>query len=377
MNIDLLAKQLNVSVNAESAILINADSGVILFEKNSHELQFPASITKVATALYTLTMKDSELNTLIAAEPEAIASVSEAAIRRSNYTLPSHYVEQGSSHIGIKKGEELKLNDLLYGMMLPSANDASNVVAQFVSGTIPAFVNDLNDYLKTIGCNNTHFCNPHGLHHPKHVTTAYDMAIIAKEAMKHPFFREVVSTVRYTRPKTNKQEATTLVQLNKLLRTGRYHYKNAIGIKTGHTSFALNTFVTAATQDGRTLILVLLKTKERSDIFSDARAVFEAAFNESKVERTLIQAGKQEFTLNHEGAKKLIQTYASKDVKLEYYPSEEPKIKSLLQWDTFNLPVVKGQKVGEIIIRNEITKSTEHVPLYAEEDVSASWFSWF
>jgi D-alanyl-D-alanine carboxypeptidase (penicillin-binding protein 5/6) len=378
IGIELLGKQLECFVNAESAILINADTGAILYEKNSHDIHFPASITKVATALYALTIKDSELETVISAEHEAIASVTESAIRRSNYTLPSYYIEQGSSHIGIKKGEELKFKDLLYGMMLPSANDASNVIAQFVSGSIPAFVTELNEYVKTIGCKNTNFCNPHGLHHPKHVTTAYDMALIAKEAMKHPYFKEVVSKVRYTRPKTNKQEPTTLVQLNKLLKTGRYHYDRAIGIKTGHTSFAFNTFVSAATEGDRTLILVMLKTKERNNIFSDAKKVFEAAFAESKVERTLIKSGKQEFTLNHENAPKPIQTYASQDVSIEYYPSEEPTIKSWLQWETVNLPVLKGQKLGEIIIRNETKKTEHHVPLFAEEDVQAKWFSsWF
>jgi len=376
-HIDLYAKYLDVSINAESAILINADTGKILYEKNSHVLQFPASITKVASALYALKMKEDKLSDLVAAGPDAIASVTEAAIRRSNYKLPSHYVEQGSSHIGIKKGEELKFSDLIYGMMLPSANDASNVVAQFVSGSIPEFVKDLNFYLKSIGCKDTHFCNPHGLHHPEHVTTAFDMALIAKEALKNPFFSKVVKTVRFTRPKTNKQESTTLVQLNKLLRTGRYQYKKAIGIKTGNTSFALNTFVTAAEHDGRTLILVMLKTKERNDIFTDAIHVFDAAFNEAKVERVLIKAGVQDFVLNLEGAKALIQTSALNDLIIEYYPSEEPEIKSFLQWDAVKLPVVKGQRVGEITVSNESTKSIQKVILYAENDVTLSFWHWF
>lgn len=377
VNLGLLGKQLDVSVNAESAILINADTGAILYEKKAYDLQFPASITKVATALYALQAKGDHLNDLIVAESEAIASVTEAAIRRSNYNLPAYYVEQGSSHIGIKKGEELKLSDLIYGMMLPSGNDASNVIAQYVGGSIPDFVKDLNVYLKTIGCKSTNFCNPHGLHNPKHVTTAYDMSLIAREALKNPFFCEVVKTVRFTRPKTNKQEATTLVQLNKLLRTGHYHYKKAIGVKTGHTSYALNTFVAAARDNGRTLIVVLLKTKERNDIFSDAIKVFETAFNEQKLQRLLIKQGKQDFVLTQENAEKPIQTYALNNVNIEYYPSEEPAIKSFLQWDEVKLPIAKGQKVGEIIIRNETTKSTEKVALYAEEDVQASWTSWF
>lgn len=373
----LLAKPLSVSVNAESAILINANTGDILYEKKIHEPQFPASITKVSTALFALTLKGDKLETEVTAEPEALASVPESAIRRSNFTLPSYYVEQGSSHIGIKKGEVLKFSDLFYGMLLASGNDASNVIAQYCCGTIPKFVEEMNKYLKSIGCRNTRFCNPHGLHNPKHQTTAYDMALIAKEALKQPFFAKVVKTVRFTRPKTNKQEASTLVQFNKLLRTGRYHYTKATGIKTGHTSFAQNTFVGAATNGERSLIVVLLKTKERSDIFTDSIKLFEAAFNEQKVERKLITAGHQTFSLTHELATKPIQTYASKDFTLEYYPSEEPEVKSFLKWNDVKLPVKKGAKVGELIISNLSAKTEDTVDLFAEEDVDAGWFSWF
>jgi len=368
---------LELEVNAESAIVMNADTGAILYEKNSHKQQFPASITKVATALYALLVKGDQLDRLITADAESIASVSEAAIRRSNYTLPSYYIEQGSCHMGIKKDEELKFSDLFYGMMLPSANDAANVIAGFVSGSIPLFMKELNDYLKTIGCKNSKFCNPHGLHHPEHVTTAYDMALMTKEALKEPFFKEVVKTVRFTRPKTNKQEPTTLMQYNKLLKkNGKYYYDKAIGVKTGHTSIALNTFVGAASDGERTLIVVLLKTKERNDIFVDAIHVFEKAFNESKVEKTLLTPGKQKFVFHHKNSSQPIETYAVKEVKIQYYPSEEPKIKSFLSWDLLELPITRGQRVGEIIIQNESTHSREVVTLFAENDLSSGWFSW-
>lgn len=373
----LFAKFLELKVNAESAIVMNADTGAILYEKNSHKPQFPASITKVATALYALTIKRDQLDHVITADAESIASVTEAAIRRSNYTLPSYYIEQGSSHMGIKKDEELKFSDLLYGMMLPSANDAANVIAGFVSGSIPQFVKELNEYVKIIGCKNSKFCNPHGLHHPEHMTTAYDMALITKEALKEPFFKEIVKTPRFTRPKTNKQEPTTLMQYNKLLKkNGPYYYDKAIGVKTGYTSLALNTFIGAATHGERTLVVVLLKTKERNDIFVDALHAFEKAFSESKMEKTLISPGKQKFVLNHKSLSTPIETYALKEVKIQYYPSEEPKIRSFLSWDVVEFPITKGQRVGEIIIQNESTKSREVVPLFAENDVSRSWFSW-
>lgn len=372
----LQAKQLSLSVAAESAILMNAETGSILYEKQAFKPQFPASITKTATALYALKMKGDQLDTLVAAEQDSIASVSEAAIRRANYKLPSHWVEQGSSHIGIKKGEELAFRDLLYGMMLPSANDAANVIAQFVSGSVPRFVEEMNAYLKTIGCYNTTFQNPHGLHHPNHQTTAFEMALIAREALKNPTFCEIVASERYTRPKTNKQESSTIVQLNKLLRRGKFFYPKAIGIKTGHTSIAQNTFIGAARYKGRTLIAVLLKVKERSDIFTDSIKLFEAAFNEPKVKRTLLKAGEQNYALNLSGAEKAIQGYIEQEVTIEYYPAEEPSLKSYLVWEKLTLPVKKDQKIGEIIIKNEKGPLVKKVALHAKEDVNQTWFSW-
>ncbi len=367
------AKQLSLSTNAESAILINADTGAILYEKNAYKQYYPASITKVATALYALKMNEDRLDEKVVADKDSIASVSEAAIRRSNYSMPAYWIEQGSSHIGIKIGEELSFRDLLYGMLLSSANDGANVIAQHVSGTIPEFMDSMNQYLQTIGCKSTFFCNPHGLHNPKHLTTAYDMALIAKEAMKSPSFKEVVSTVRYTRPKTNKQESTTLVQLNKLLRNGKFFYPKATGIKTGHTSFAMNTFVGAATNGDRNLIVVLLKSKERSDIFTDSTTMFEAAFKEKKVRKTLFKAGPQKFALDLAGATNPIKTYAKNDMEIDYYPAEEPVLKAFLQWDKLTPPIAKDQRVGNILVKDSQDQTVQAIALFAEEDVAPTW----
>lgn len=369
----LYAKQLALSTSAESAILINADTGAILYEKNAHKQQYPASITKVATALYALKIKEGSLDEKVSADQDSIASVTEAAIRRSNYSMPAYWIEQGSSHIGIKIGEELTFRDLLYGMMLSSANDGANVIAQYTSGTIPEFVEEMNEFLHSIGCKNTHFCNPHGLHHPEHVTTAYDMSLIAREAMQSPIFREIVSTVRYTRPKTNKQESTTLVQLNKLLRNGKYFYPKATGIKTGHTSFAMNTFVGSAKNGDRNLILVLLKVKERGDIFTDSVAMFEAAFKEKMVRKTLFKAGPQKFALDLAGAAIPIQTFTRENMEIDYYPAEEPNLKAFLQWDKINPPICKDQKVGDILVKTDHGQIAKTIPLYAVEDVPATW----
>ena len=373
----IYSEPLKLSVNADSAILINADTGAILYQKNPHAVLYPASITKVATAAYALHIGGNQLNKVITADLEALVSISEDAKRRSNYSQPAYWLVPGGTHIGIKKGEQLKLKDLLFGMMVASGNDAANVVAQDLGGTIPQFMEKLNAYVKTLGCQKTSFYNPSGLHHPKHVTTANDMALITREALKNPSFCEIVSTIRFTRPKTNKQEATVLVQTNKLLKPGKHHYSKAIGVKTGYTSQAQNTFVAAARNDGRTLIAVMLKTKEREDIFKDATKLFEAAFNQPKVQRTVAKAGPQKYALEHEGTAKSISTYIEENFILEYYPAEEPSVKGLIYWDAIKLPVAKGQKIGELQIQTDDGKTLHSAPLLAQEDVKSTWSYWF
>ncbi len=374
---NLSAEPLKLKVNAEAAILMNADTGQILYEKNARSLYYPASITKIATAAYTLQKKGGELDHIVTADQESIASISAEAKKRANYTLPAYWVEQGSNHIGIKKGEELTLRNLLYGMMLASGNDAANVIAQYTGGTIPNFVAEMNAYLKEIGCQNTTFYNPHGLHHPKHQTTAYDMAILTRHALKNPTFCQIVSTVRYTRPKTNKQESTTLVQSNRLLRTGKYYYPKAIGVKTGYTSAAMKTFVAAAKQGDRTLIAVLLKSSESNAIFTDAAKMFDVAFNQALVRRTLLKAGPQKFVLELPGATKPVKTYLKEDLIVEYYPAEEHKYKCLLYWDEVTPPIAKDSRIGQLKLLSENANELQVVPLYAQEEVKTTWIQWF
>lgn len=368
------AAPLAISVQAESAILINGETGAVLYEKNPHTLQYPASITKIATAALALKLYKDNLENRVIAENDAVVCISEEERRSSKYTVPAYWLVPGGSHIGIKKGEELSLRDLLYGMMVASGNDAANVIAHHVGDNIPNFMASLNLYLKEMGCQNTVFYNPHGLHHPNHQTTAYDMARITQVTLQNPTFRQIVSTVRYTRPKTNKQPSATLVQTNRLLKTGKYFYPKAIGVKTGYTSNAQHTLVAAAEHDNRLLIAVLLKCKERENIFKDAIKMFETAFNQPKVQRILMKAGPQKFSIELPGAKNLLTTYLAEDLALSYYPAEEPKMKCLLYWNSIVLPVKKDQVVGEIRLLSEDDQTIKSIPLYASEDVSARWW---
>lgn len=367
------AAQLSIGLRAEAAILINAETGAVLYERNARKLYYPASITKIATALYALRQQGANLDVLITADQEALGSTSADAKLRSNFTLPPHWLENDGTHIGIKRGEQLTFRDLMYGMMLSSGNDAANVIAQHVGGTIPHFMDGLNLFLKDLGCKHTTFYNPHGLHFPQHQTTAQDMAMIAREAMKIPFFCEVVATVRRPRPKTNKQDASTLVQGNMLLRSGKYYYPQAIGIKTGYHARAGHTMVAAARKDGRTLIAVLLKEKKRPELFQDAVKMFEAAFQQAKVQRILVRAGIRDQSLALKGAVRPIVPYLKDNLCISYYPAEEPRVKCLIFWDALQPPIAKDQRIGEIRVQAEDGRWIATAPLLAKEAVKSSW----
>lgn len=373
----LYSEQLQVDVGAEAAILINADNGAILYEKNAYKQMNPASVTKIGTLLYTLKKKKDALDTLITVEAEAVVSVTSEAKRKSKYTLPAYYQESDGTHMLLKKGEVLTFKTLLEGLMLMSGNDAANMIALFVSGTIPQFMNELNTFLKEeIKCQATHFDNPHGLYYPTHLTTAYDLSLMTKEALKDDLFREIVSQPRFFRPKTNLQKATTYLQGNLLLRPGKYYYPKAIGVKTGYHSNARHNFVGAATLDGRTLIVVLLKNQERKKMFEDAIKLFDAAFNQPKVQQTFFSKGEQTFALNFPKGDSVLHSYLKNDVTYEYVPAENPQIKTLLVWDALRLPIQQDQQVGEIQLLYE-GQLLEKKPLFASHAVQFRWpYSW-
>jgi D-alanyl-D-alanine carboxypeptidase (penicillin-binding protein 5/6) len=370
---DLMAEPLKFEIRGEAAILMNAQSGAILFEDQAFTPHYPASTTKVATALYALKLRGEQLEMSIIAEQDSLVSVTQEAKRKSPH-LPAYWLEPDGMHIGIKKGEILNLRTLLEGMLIPSGNDAANVIAQALGPTIPSFIEGLNTYLKEIGCQKTHFCNPHGLHDPQHETTAYDLALIACEALKIPVFCDIVSQTRFLRPKTNKQSPVTFLQTNRLLRPGKFHYSKAIGIKTGYHAKAKKTFIGAARVDGRTLVVVLLGYQNRHEIFEDAIKLFETAFNQPKVQRTYLKAGPQNFNLNLPKANHSLRTYLTEPLNLEYYPAEDPQAKCLLYWYSLSLPILKDQQVGELQLISAKGNLLQKVPLLALENVQLTWF---
>jgi serine-type D-Ala-D-Ala carboxypeptidase (penicillin-binding protein 5/6) len=367
------AEPFKFDIKGESALLMNAESGAILFENQAFTPCFPASTTKVATALYVLKQHGDKLDMQIIAEQDSLATVSHEIKRKSNYTLPAYWLEPDGTHIAIKKGEIFSLHVLLQGMLICSGNDAANVIAHALGPTVPTFMDGLNAYLKEIGCQNTHLCNPHGLHVPQHQSTAYDLALIAREAMKSPVICDIVSQTRFLRPKTNKQPAATLLQGNRLLRTGKFYYSKAIGMKTGYHAKAKNTFIGAARANGRTLIVVLLGYQDRTTLFEEAIKLFETAFNQPKVQRTFLKEGLQVFRLDLPRAEGPIQTYLTEPLSFEYYPAEDPQAKCLLYWKQLSPPLSKDQQVGELQLVSAKGEILRRAPLLALKEVKLAW----
>ncbi len=371
----LQAKPLKTDVSVPIAVLINAETGAVLFEKNAHLVMQPASITKIATALYALERKGNNLDFLITASQDAVGAIPEKTRMANPLKYPPYRLEVGGTHIGIKVGEVLSFRTLLYGLMLCSGNDAANVIAEYVSGNIGKFAEELNAFLKKNGITTTTFHNAHGLPYPDHVTTAYEMAKITALAMKNPTFREIVKTVRYTRPQTNKQPESYLLQSNKLLKSGTSFYPKAIGVKTGYSSLAGLNLVAAAEHEGRVLIAVLLNGQDIYQRYRDAIGLFETAFSEVKTTRTLFTKEYDHFSIPIKGGKIPLEAALLEDLKITYYPSEEPNFKTVLHWNKSQMPIVKNQLVGEIRVISDTNILLKTAPIYASRDVpKTTWF---
>lgn len=249
---------------AEAAVLIDADTGQILFDKNADRAMFPASTTKIMTCL--LAVEAGDLDRMVVAPKE----VSQAP--------------KGSSLMPVQVGEELTMRELLYGLMLPSGNDAANAVAVLVAGSLEAFVERMNQRAAQLGLTGTHFVNAHGFHDDSHYTTARDLAVLAQEAMKQPDFAQIVGTFGYIVEPTNKRkERLKMPNSNLMLQSGsQYYCQSVTGIKTGFTNAAGQTFVFSASQDGANLIGVVLKSGAEKDApqrWEDARRLIDYGFS--------------------------------------------------------------------------------------------------
>jgi serine-type D-Ala-D-Ala carboxypeptidase (penicillin-binding protein 5/6) len=265
----------SVSVNARSAILMEQKSGRILFEKDAFTKRRIASITKIMTA--TLAIESGKMNEMV--------KVSEKA----TYT-------EGSS-VYLKPGEQIKLEDLVYGLMMRSGNDAATAIAEYVGGSVDGFVFLMNQKATEIGMFNTHFANPHGLDdHKDHYSTAYDMAKLTQYAMKNEKYRKIVSTKVYRAPNPTEKWDRVWRNKNRLLTK----YKYTTGGKTGFTKLARRTLVTTATKGDMDLIAVTIND---SNDWNDHISMFESGFKGFDMAEVLskgkIDVGKNKYFKGH------------------------------------------------------------------------------
>lgn len=256
----------NLKTYCPSCILIEANTGKILYEKNSNDVRFPASTTKIMTAI--LTVENCNL--------DDVATVSHNAV----YSIPYDY-----THASLKEGEELTIEQLLYALMIPSANDAAIVLAEHISGSVEEFAKLMNKRAEELGCKNTHFVNPNGIHSKDHTSTSYDLALMGKFAMQNSIIRKIVSTTQFTLSATNKYSKTDRIfnNSNDLLNTySKYYYEGTTGVKTGYTGEAGNCIIASAKKNNLEVILVVLGGESTntglSQRYLDCKTLFDYAF---------------------------------------------------------------------------------------------------
>lgn len=248
-------------ITEETGILMDADTGQVLYDKGMDEIRYPASTTKVMTALLILeNIEDLDMQVTL-----------------TDVILPD--LEPGNSSINGQVGEVLTVEQCLYAIMLASANEICTQMAVQVAGSVDNFVAMMNQRAAELGCKNTHFVNANGLPDPDHYTTAHDLAIILAEAVKNEDFCKIAGADVYTIPATNKtSQPRNLENHNALLTDGEFQYEGAIAGKTGHTEAAKNTLVTAATRDDMTLVCVVMRS-DGDDRFTDTISLFDYGFN--------------------------------------------------------------------------------------------------
>ena len=349
-----------------SVIMIEQNTGRVLYSKNADEKVYPASTTKILTALVAL--EKGNLDDVITVKASTVNSI-----------------DSGSSTMGLLAGEQLTFKDLVYSMMIYSANDAAAVIADYIAGSIEGFAQMMNTRAKELGATNSNFVNPHGLHDDNHYTTARDMAVIARYAMTNPVFADIVKTPMYRMPPTNKYTTERIMPTTNHLisryRNSNYFYNGATGIKTGYTEKAKNCLVASATKNNTSVITAVMNVTNAGTkslySFSDTISLFNYAFDNFAYS-TIAKAGDIVSEVNVKYAKGkdytilttgddvfalLPKNYKKEDITTQVTINE--KIKA---------PVAKGEKLGTITYsyNDEVIASCD---LVSQNDVKKSILS--
>ncbi|NLC72905.1 MAG: D-alanyl-D-alanine carboxypeptidase [Ruminococcaceae bacterium] len=365
-------------INSETALLMDMDSGRELYSKNADARVEPASLTKIMTALLAIEAIDS-----------GKASLADNVTASAN--ILADMVEEGSTS-NIVPGEAMTLANLLYCIMLESANEGCNVIAEHIGGSMTAFVNKMNERATALGCLDTHFDNAHGLPSENHYTTARDMYLITREAMKKELFREICNTQKYIVPATNVAKERELQNTNGLINPNSkyypgYHYEYAAGVKTGHTEKAGYCLISTAAKENINVIAVVMGGQARPkgdgsfsfDCFTDSRTLYDWAFsNFSQLEilssAELVSELDVELAADNEKAilrpKQVMTALLPNDTdistlerKITYYHIESGK--------PLKAPIAAGAELGTIsVLQNGVILNT--CPLVANATVELS-----
>lgn len=244
---------------AHTALVLDADTGAVLFEKEADKRMFPASTTKMMTLLLAVEKGDLDRTVTI---PESAAKV-----------------PADSSLVPVYPGEKMTMRNLLYGLMLRSGNDAANAIATLCSGSVSAFVEEMNQKAAALGMNGTHFTNPHGYYNAEHYSTARDLALLGRHLMQNNVCVSIVSCKFYTLPATGKRPPLLLQSNNEILNPlSSHYYAGAFGIKSGYTRLAGFCYCGAAEKNGKRLIAVVLKCRTRNQAWADLKNLFNLGF---------------------------------------------------------------------------------------------------
>ncbi len=347
----------NLELSGEALLLVDQDSGRILYEKNSDKKIYPASTTKIMTAI--LAIEYGKMDDMVLIDDEIVDLTD-------------------GSHIALDRQEEVKFEDLLNALLIASANDAAMALGKHIAGSLDAFADMMNAKAKELGAVNTHFANAHGLHDENHYTTAYDLYLMASYAMENDLFREIVNKTHYTIEPTNvKEEARLMHTTNKFLYgNGKLYlddklipirYEGISGVKTGYTPEAGNCLVSFAQKGGRNVYSVVLKSKG-TEVYSDTMELMDLAFEDFT---TVTIASKNEFIDNVDVANGKL-PYASaildKDIYYSLAKDETSSIERKVVLDEdLVAPISKGDPLGmvEFYLNGEKIAETQMVSTLA------------
>lgn len=305
-------------LTATAAVLMDARSGEILYDRASHLEWPPASTTKIMTALVAIEAAPLDTPILISSRVARFRT---------------------GSVVGLPEGRRIPLHDLLYGLMLQSGNDAAMAIAEGIGGTEDAFVARMNDEARRLGATDTHFASPHGLYAPDNYSTAYDLALLARVAMENPVFREVVRTRRWTLVLPTGARRF-LWNHNRLLS----RYQGADGVKTGYIHQAGQTLVASAVRDGWRLIAVLLHAR---DLWGDAARLLSYGFGHYRSVE-LAPAGEALATVALPGADRPIACVPPEPVYGALAPGEVA-VRRVVLFSHLALPIRQGERIGEVV----------------------------